>query len=87
MRAVLHKIGAILCLFIFLELICVQTSQAQCSMCRTQVENNLSTEEMRNTATGLNTGILYLMSVPYLLIIILAYVWYRKAKGNRASSV
>jgi hypothetical protein len=32
---------------------------------------------------GLNTGILYLMSVPYLLIAVVSYFWYRQSKRNK----
>ncbi|WP_299223922.1 hypothetical protein [uncultured Psychroserpens sp.] len=37
---------------------------AQCAMCRAVLES----EEGQSTAEGINDGIVYLMSVPYILI-------------------
>lgn len=39
---------------------------AQCAMCKSTVSSNL--ESGGNTGRGINTGILYLMAIPYLLI-------------------
>tara|TARA_B100000963_G_scaffold231935_1_gene202513 strand:- start:620 stop:826 length:207 start_codon:yes stop_codon:yes gene_type:complete len=46
---------------------------AQCSMCRAVLES----EEGMSTAKGINDGILYLMSVPYILVFIVGYMLYR----------
>ncbi len=43
-------------------------SIAQCAMCRVVAES--SREGGSSIANGLNTGILYLMSFPYVLLII-----------------
>lgn len=48
---------------------------AQCPMCRMSAESNL-----KNGGTegrGLNNGILYMLSLPYLLVATLGYIWYR----------
>ena len=43
----------------------VSTSiQAQCAMCRAVLEN----EEGQTIAKGINDGILYLMTIPYVLV-------------------
>jgi hypothetical protein len=55
------------------------TSLAQCAMCRTQLENNISSGDI-GIAAGINTGILYLLSLPYLAILVLGYVWYKNSK-------
>jgi hypothetical protein len=54
---------------------------AQCAMCRTQLENNVSNGSP-GIAAGINTGILYLLSMPYLIIIVLGYFWYKSSKKN-----
>jgi hypothetical protein len=54
---------------------------AQCAMCRTQLENNISSGDI-GIAAGINTGILYLLSLPYLAILVLGYVWYKNSKSN-----
>lgn len=47
---------------------------AQCAMCKSSVTSNL--EGGGNTGRGINTGILYLMAIPYLLIgALIAYVF------------
>jgi hypothetical protein len=49
---------------------------AQCAMCKTSVESDLNTGG--SIGKGLNTGILYLMSIPYLLLMAGAYYFFRK---------
>lgn len=53
---------------------------AQCAMCRTTLENNYSNGDP-GIAAGINTGILYLLSMPYLVVGILAYLWYKSSKN------
>jgi hypothetical protein len=68
-------------------LICIGTmvlpfaSWAQCAMCRTQLENNISAGDP-GIASGINTGILYLLAMPYLAAVIIGYFWYRSSKQN-----
>jgi hypothetical protein len=54
---------------------------AQCAMCRTQLENNVSNGDP-GIAAGINTGILYLLSMPYLIIMVLGYFWYKSSRRN-----
>ncbi len=61
----------------------VTHSMAQCAMCRSTVVNNVSNGDQIGLAAGLNTGILYLFVAPYLLIGVIAFLWYRNAKANR----
>ena len=56
-----------------------QTIMAQCAMCRSTIENNYSNGNP-GIAAGINTGILYLLSMPYLAIIIIGYLWYKSSK-------
>ena len=56
-------------------------SKAQCAMCRATVESNLS-NGTSSVGAGLNKGILYLVSFPYLVFIVIAYFWYRSSKEN-----
>ncbi len=68
--------------YIFLGLmIFTFSSFAQCAMCRTQVVNNVSAGET-NVASGLNFGIMYLFTAPYLLVGLIAYFWYRSSRIN-----
>jgi hypothetical protein len=57
-------------------------AEAQCAMCRATIENNVSNGNTR-IGGGLNTGILYLMSIPYIVFAAIAWFWYRQSKSNR----
>jgi hypothetical protein len=46
--------------------------QAQCSMCRAVAESG--DKNGQHLASGLNTGILYLLAVPYIIL----FVFFRK---------
>lgn len=52
---------------------------AQCAMCRSTLENNYSNGNP-GIAAGINTGILYLLVMPYLAVMVLGYFWYRSSK-------
>lgn len=55
---------------------------AQCPMCRMSAESNLKNGGTEGRA--LNTGILYMLAMPYLLVGILGYVWWKKRKKEEA---
>jgi hypothetical protein len=55
---------------------------AQCAMCRTQLENNVSNGNP-GIAAGINTGILYLLSMPYLAAIVIGYLWIKSSRNAR----
>ena len=54
---------------------------AQCAMCATQLENNVSNGDP-GIAAGINMGILYLLSMPYLIILVLGFLWYKSSRKN-----
>lgn len=60
-------------------LIASSTAMAQCAMCRTTLENNVSNGEI-GIAAGINFGIMYLFFAPYVLIGTVAFFWYRNSK-------
>jgi hypothetical protein len=65
--------------FLFLLLFCIASNIngiAQCAMCKTSLESDLNNGG--SIATGLNTGILYLMAVPYLVLMTGGYFFFRK---------
>ncbi|RDV13161.1 hypothetical protein DXT99_21250 [Pontibacter diazotrophicus] len=59
---------------------------SQCAMCRATVESNVGTGKGHNhepeseVGSGLNTGILYLMVIPYLLIGTVGFLWYKNSR-------
>lgn len=54
---------------------------AQCAMCRSTLENNFSNGNP-GIAAGINTGILYLLVLPYLAIAVLGILWYKTTAKN-----
>lgn len=52
-------------------------SGAQCIMCKAQVEA-AKAERDDYDVTGLNKGIVYMMTVPYLLMGAVGFFWYRR---------
>jgi hypothetical protein len=51
---------------------------AQCPMCKKNVEAHLLAKGQ--VGAGLNTGILYLLSVPYLMVGTVAFLWWRRQR-------
>ena len=60
--------------------------QAQCTMCKTQVESSRQDKDGYDT-TGLNKGILYLMVIPYVLMGTVGFFWYRNSKKKKATNI
>lgn len=58
-----------------------QDLYAQCAMCKTTIENNVSSGDVA-FASKLNIGIMYLLFAPYILVAIIGYLWYRNSKAN-----
>lgn len=56
-------------------------SFAQCAMCRTQVESNINGQG-KVVGRGLNDGILYLMTMPYLILAGFGYMAYKNWKNS-----
>ena len=56
----------------------IQLIEAQCAMCKAVVESSSASE-----AEGLNTGILYLMVFPYLLVGALFYFIIKNKRKNK----
>jgi hypothetical protein len=60
----------------------IETS-AQCAMCRTTLENNIS-QGNPGIAAGINFGILYLLATPYVAIGLIAFFWFRSSRRNKS---
>ncbi|MFC4722500.1 hypothetical protein ACFO5O_09215 [Geojedonia litorea] len=64
-----RKAVLILC-FLFFAI----KASAQCAMCRAVLES----EEGQTTAEGVNNGIMYLMTIPYILVAGMGFIIYWK---------
>ena len=49
---------------------------AQCAMCKAVVESSSNTGS--EIAQGVNSAILYLMGIPYLMVFVVGIAWYKK---------
>jgi hypothetical protein len=68
-------------LFFFIVAGSLHEVAAQCAMCRSTLENNFSNGQA-GIAAGINTGILYLLCIPYLAVGILGYLWYKSSRNG-----
>lgn len=70
----LNKIVLLSILALLLLVIVAEPSSAQCAMCKATVEKS------NGRAEGLNRGILYLMSMPYLIGGVIGFFWYKNTR-------
>lgn len=76
----LIKYTSLLLLFLFSS----QITQAQCAMCKAVVESEA--ESGGAIAESVNSGILYLMAFPYLLVAGVGFIIYKNYLKKRANS-
>lgn len=68
--------------FLLIFLLSTTDIWAQCAMCRGSVESSMGNGR-NNVGVGLNTGIMYLFVMPYLIVGVIGYLWYRNSKKNQ----
>ena len=78
MKNKILKYGSLLALIFALNFAVVGDTQAQCPMCKLSAEQNL--KDGGTAGKGLNAGIFYMLSTPYLLVAGLGYYWYRNRR-------
>lgn len=71
----------LLVLVLVLTGIASESVQAQCAMCKATIENNST--DGGNFGAALNKGILYLMTIPYLIAGVIGYLWYKNSRENK----
>lgn len=69
-------------LFLFVVLLAILVffeteASAQCAMCKATAESSLK-EESGQAGNGINKGILYIMFVPYSLLMLMIGIFFRK---------
>ena len=80
MKIVGYRIMRTLILTLSVLALVTTDTLAQCAMCRSTLENNYSNGNP-GIAAGINTGILYLLSMPYLAVLVIGYLWYKSSKN------
>jgi hypothetical protein len=76
------KKGSVIFGLIVMMVVSANDLWAQCAMCRGSVESSMGNGR-NNVGVGLNTGIVYLFVMPYLLVAVIAYLWYRNSKKTQ----
>lgn len=72
------KVFILSILIIGIFLLTSEDLMSQCPMCRMSAESNL--KDGGTEGKGLNKGILYMLSMPYLLVMTLGIIWYRNRR-------
>lgn len=72
------SIGVIIITFLSLNL---GEVAAQCQACKSTVESNLA--DGGSTGLGLNQGILYLLAMPYIMIVSIGAIWFFKYRNKK----
>jgi hypothetical protein len=75
----MKKIFLLLSVIIFFALADVN---AQCAMCKRTAETNIASQHKQSAGRSLNHGILYMLSIPYLIGAVGAIAWYRNRKNG-----
>lgn len=74
---------AILIFILFISMFAgtgITPASAQCAMCTINAEQGVKNGNTQ--AKGINSGVLYLMAIPYLMIGALGVLWYKKYRTN-----
>lgn len=75
----MKKVSAIL-LFVLTLMLTQPRANAQCAMCTANAEMGVKNG---NTQTrGLNSGVIYLLAIPFLLVSTVGVVWYRNYRAK-----
>ena len=72
----MNKIVGILLLILAIAI--PELLSAQCAMCKAVVESG-----DEKLVEGVNNGILYMMGVPYLLMMVIGFAWYKHNRNSR----
>jgi hypothetical protein len=71
----------VMILFLLVALAVPTDLDAQCAMCKGAAEANL--RQGGGDPKGLNNGILYMLSIPYLLVGSIGYWWWRNRRQEK----
>ena len=74
---------SLLVVLMLVLLLVPETTEAQCAMCRAALES----AEDQSQAEGINNGIVYLMSIPYILFGIAVALYFRRFRKKPVSAV
>ena len=72
-------------LMITFSVLSIVSSFSQCAMCRATLETKVGEDNYVGVGAGINAGVLYLMVVPYMLLVFVVLMYrYKKKQAARA---
>lgn len=75
-RSKLIKLGILIVILFYVTI----DISAQCPMCRAAASTNLANGGTEGK--GLNTGILYMLALPYAIVATLGFLWWKNRKNS-----
>lgn len=81
----MKKIAFVFLFMVLLVISNIPSASAQCAMCTVSAEQ--SVKNGNTQGKGLNTGIIYLLAIPYLLITGMGILWYVKFRKKNTDQV
>jgi len=81
MNSLTRKILYSLVIIVTITVVNIPEVAAQCQACKSTVETNLASGG--TAGLGLNKGILYLLAMPYLMILSVAGIWLYRLKTRK----
>jgi len=79
MKSLMFYSPKVLLILLLLLIFMVPDLSAQCPMCKLSAESNL--RDGGSMGKGLNTGILFMLGMPYILVGTLAFLWFKNRKN------
>ncbi len=79
-----YKILFALFVAVLVSMALPEFADAQCAMCKAAAESNQQAKGEQHFGANLNTGILYLMAVPYMVLAFLAFLFFKKGFFGKA---
>ena len=81
MKNQVFKIAVLTVLVLLVISLVAEPLVAQCAMCKASAEANLKAGG--GNPQGLNTGILYILALPYLLVMGIGFWWWSNLRKER----
>jgi len=77
MKSIVFTLILVLCIVLIMPVVDSE-AVAQCPMCRMSAESNL--KDGGTAGKGLNKGILYMLTMPYLLVGGIGFLWWKNRR-------
>jgi hypothetical protein len=81
MKAI-KKVSLLFLMFFAINLAAPVMSMGQCAMCKLNAEHSAESKG-RKQGLGLNDGILLLLSMPYAIVGVVGFMWYKRSRQQK----